>query len=333
MMYMNTYLSKIVLKVENVHETKWEIMEQRQDELLKALRSMDQRVVTLEQQNREMTKKIEELTQENKQMKRQMSATRIHPEKVTSAETFTQHVSLGCVSDVLTLYCPDNRTIFTTSGIYGQYAYPCAADCCAPNPLDDCGEIVEENRLEDWLAIKYYCDNKTSCEYENGGSPIDQCEEGYIADYLQIFYDCLPHDVDAPVGFSANANTGAPTTYSVGEIVVFDGLISNLGGHYNPASSTFTCPYDGVYMFNVNLRAYADDRIDAELYLNDSQLANMMAYADGTTWLYAPASSLVITSCESGDVVWVRCNVEGNLHATWRHNTFSGYLLQMKTID
>ena len=93
----------------------------------------------------------------------------------------------GCVSDVIRLSCVAG-VIYVTNAKYGMYSTPCTG-CCPPNATD-CTELVSENRPEDWVSLKYQCDNKTSCEFQYRGSVIDQCQEGYIADYMDIDYDC-----------------------------------------------------------------------------------------------------------------------------------------------
>ena len=96
------------------------------------------------------------------------------------------------MSDVISLTCPANRTIFVVSAVYGQYLYACADACCAPHPIDDCQQDVEETRESDWIALKVTCDNQTSCDYQYLGAGINDCEVDYVADYMRVFYTCLP---------------------------------------------------------------------------------------------------------------------------------------------
>ena len=51
---------------------------------------------------------------------------------------------------------------------------------------------VSDNQPQDWLALKVLCDNETQCEYQYMGSVIESCEPEYIADYMSIYYTCLP---------------------------------------------------------------------------------------------------------------------------------------------
>ena len=109
--------------------------------------------------------------------------------------TFT---SLACYGNIMFMSCPDNRTINVTSGLYGQYAhiadYNCTDDCCPPSPRDDCVEDMLTSNPQDLLGIKLLCDDQQSCDFEYQGTLINGCMEGYIADYMQMFYNCLPRE-------------------------------------------------------------------------------------------------------------------------------------------
>ena len=103
--------------------------------------------------------------------------------------------ALACYTGLVSLSCPAGRTINATSAVYGQYIYPhsftCPNTCCPPNPQHDCTESVYDNSPQDWLAIKLLCDGQESCEFEYLGSAISSCQEGYIADYIHVFFNCL----------------------------------------------------------------------------------------------------------------------------------------------
>ena len=104
------------------------------------------------------------------------------------------------------LSCPAGRTINATSAVYGQYIYPhgfaCPNDCCPPNPVYDCTELVYDNTPSDWLAIKLLCDGQESCEFNYVGTGFrDSCDVGNFADYTQVFYNCLPREFTAQYTF------------------------------------------------------------------------------------------------------------------------------------
>ena len=68
--------------------------------------------------------------------------------------------------------------------------------------------------------------------------------------YISVF---ISDDDHAPVGFSTYATTSEQ--YSPGEVVVFSEVISNIGNRYDPNTSKFTCPYNGLYLFILNMNA------------------------------------------------------------------------------
>ena len=101
-----------------------------------------------------------------------------------------QQTDFGCFSQLITLWCFDGGVINVTDAYYGQYSESCDGECCMPDQVDDCRVSVLDNRPSDWVGLKLTCDNRTSCSYEYLGSAIDECEENYLADYMQIYYDC-----------------------------------------------------------------------------------------------------------------------------------------------
>ena len=93
--------------------------------------------------------------------------------------------------DVLYLACPSGRTIEVASAVYGMYAKFCT-NCCTPDSQHDCTELVAKNSPTQWVILKTTCDNKTGCSYQYEGAVISKCQLITPADYLHIFYKCLP---------------------------------------------------------------------------------------------------------------------------------------------
>ena len=69
----------------------------------------------------------------------------------------------------------------------------CSSQCCPPNPID-CTEVVSENDQAEWLALKYACDNQTTCNYLFRGAVFveEACGTGEDVQYLNVYYSCLP---------------------------------------------------------------------------------------------------------------------------------------------
>ena len=160
----------------------------------------------LSRQNDEHKQNVRRLTDELNILKQNQAAA-VNCQQTTlppspKPDTRSQFTAFACTFDLTTLSCPSGRTILATSAVYGRYDKTCDDDCCAPNPKDDCTELVEENSPSDWLAIQALCDGQTSCEFENPGTVLDDCSD-QPSDYLQLFYDCLPDDETEPVAFTA----------------------------------------------------------------------------------------------------------------------------------
>ena len=106
-----------------------------------------------------------------------------------------QFVSFGCINDLISLSCPDNRSISVTGAYFGDYHYAsnCGSECCPPHPIDDCTEYVPVSQPSEWVALKYTCDNQTDCEYQYRGTTFAfNCTIGNGAPYMEIFYNCVP---------------------------------------------------------------------------------------------------------------------------------------------
>ena len=129
------------------------------------------------------------------------------------------------------------------------------------------------------------------------------------------------------VGFTVYADLNA--YYDTGELVVFNGVTSNIGGHFQPATSSFLCPITGVYYFSLAVSNVNDDNgIHAHLMIEDQILASVRGTALGT---YNQGTNSAITTCERGQSVWVQvacCDdqrVFGS--ATYKYSSLSGFLV------
>ena len=229
-------------------------------------------------------------------------------------DTRSQFTAFACTNDIVRLSCPGNRTILTVSADYGQYSSEVTecTECCSHNPLHDCTELVEENRPNDWLAIQALCDNQNSCEFENLGTAIDECEDGYLSDYMQLFYDCLPDDQTGPVAFTAYANTGNTTLYSYGDIMVFNEVLANAGGHYSTATSSFICPWHGLYLLSVNTQGDYSEYLPIQLVRNNVYIG--LIVIDDISGARNRGSTTIVTECDRGDILWVRAAANGVIY-------------------
>ena len=129
------------------------------------------------------------------------------------------------------------------------------------------------------------------------------------------------------VGFTVYADAHA--YYDLGEVVVFNGVTSNIGGHFQPATSSFLCPVTGVYYFSLAVSNVNDDNnIHAHLMLENQILASVRAAALGT---YNQATNSAIITCEMGQTVWVQATASDEQRVfgdpNYRLSSFSGFLV------
>ena len=238
-------------------------------------------------------------------------------------DTRSQFTAFACTLDIVIVSCASNRTILITSGVYSRYLKT-YDECYSPNPIDDCSESVEEARPSDWLAIKALCDGQESCQFENAGAFLDKCSDD-VSDYMQLFYDCLPDDETGPVAFTAWANTGSSTSYIAGDTIVFNEVLTNAGGHYNAATSSFVCPWDGVYLMSVYVTLARDATTDIDLWRNKVYLAGMRI--DDISEVYSRGGTTIVTECNRGDILWVSNAMDTTVQAAYRRTLFTGHML------
>ena len=228
-------------------------------------------------------------------------------------DTRSQFTAFACTFDNVTMVCPTGRTILTTSAVYGVYDTPDSActGCCAPNPQFDCTELVEGARPSDWLAIQALCDGQEACQFQNFGTGLIGCESE-SSDYMQLFYDCLPDDETGPVAFAAYANTGYQTSYSQGDITVFNEVLTNAGGHYNADTSSFICPWHGVYLVSVNIQGHDSDYINIHLKRNAVDIGYLVI--DNISGAVNRGSTTIVIECDRGDILWVMAGYTGGIY-------------------
>ena len=221
----------------------------------------------------------------------------------------------------MTLSCSTGRNISITKAQWGKYALTCS-NCCPPHPQRDCTVDMETKEPDLFGYIKNQCDGKQTCDLGYIAFLLNDCELEYFADYLQTFYDCLPFDTTEPIGFSAKLNGNVILNQY--EIIPFDDVLSNFGGHYSTKTYSFTCPVHGVYTFSLALNQYNNDQIQAILYQNSNELIRSLA--DNGVYRNS-ATSTVIIECNAGDQVFVSVNYGGYFDGVTSPCHFTGYLL------
>ena len=131
------------------------------------------------------------------------------------------------------------------------------------------------------------------------------------------------------VGFTAYATEDR--VYDFFETVVFDGVVTNRGGYYNPLTSSFICPLDGVYMFFITL--HADVSSVRVTITRNADVDLTLPWARTTTGGEVNhGSNMVVSECRLGDVIWSRVEFVGYDRVLYTDDkkitTFSGVLVR-----
>ena len=126
------------------------------------------------------------------------------------------------------------------------------------------------------------------------------------------------------VAFTAIATT--ERYYGKDDIVLFDAAVSNFGGHYNTVTSTFVCPYSGVYLFSISVYSIEGVTLYLEFMKNNAVMIDIMSY-DET--IGSNSGAVFILECEVGDIIWVKCDSDNDAMESdgTRRSHFSGVLL------
>ena len=141
-------------------------------------------------------------------------------------------------------------------------------------------------------------------------------------------FSCSDDDITEAIGFTAYA--AEDRFYSFYETVLFDAIVSNRGGYYNPLTSSFICPLNGIYMFFITLNTdYSSVR--ATITRNSDDLT--MTWARTTVpGEFNHGSNMAVTECNIGDVIWSRVEFTGYDRIVYTGDkpvtTFSGVLVR-----
>ena len=182
-------------------------------------------------------------------------------------------------------------------------------------------ETVEPTVFE---LIKLECDGQQSCDLDFIAYVVSECEVDYYADYEQVFYDCLPFDMTEAIGFSVRLSLNIDLVQY--EVIPFEDVISDFGGHYNMNTYAFTCPVHGVYMFSMSISQVDRSQIQGVLYHNNVPVSRKVADAEG---FRDSASTTVVIECNTGDQVFVMVGQGGRFQGDENASAcdFTGYLL------
>ena len=133
-------------------------------------------------------------------------------------------------------------------------------------------------------------------------------------------------------GFSASLDHDIDTT-TTDQVIVFNKVILNEGGYYDPGMGVFTCPWDGVYDISFFVSTRTEDKsskyIWARLQVNDRIIA--MGVVDVyNQWQDLQGGNRVFVRLEEGDKVMVIAQRGSGSHiegSSYVDSTFSAVYL------
>ena len=133
-----------------------------------------------------------------------------------------------------------------------------------------------------------------------------------------------PISESSAVGFTASPMV--ERSYDADETVLFDDVLTNIGGAYDAASSVFTCPINGLYLFSMTLHADNDGYAQAGIEKEGQRLVN--AFADKHADAATSSSNQALVQCLAGERVSVTTHSRtGQMLYAFSYSTFSGMLV------
>lgn len=127
------------------------------------------------------------------------------------------------------------------------------------------------------------------------------------------------------VGFSSYLT--ADLGISNGQKIRFDSTLYNYGNFYSTYSGIFTCPYDGVYLFNYFIASRNNVELDVKLLVN-GVLQNRAIAESKETYHDTQGGNAAILKLNKNDQVWIGASEYGSIIVgRWRYSTFSGLLV------
>ena len=110
-----------------------------------------------------------------------------------------------------------------------------------------------------------------------------------------------------------------------GEIVEFTDVVTNIGNAYSSATSTFTCPYSGMYVFRYHMMSISNI---CGVRLNKDSNPLFGAYSSEVSAIWLSSSNSMYVECDEGSEITVRAYKSGSCHGeTNELSSFSGQFL------
>ena len=116
--------------------------------------------------------------------------------------------------------------------------------------------------------------------------------------------------------------------YRRGDVVPFNDIVLNAGGHFSRTTHSFVCPIDGLYVFSVSFTTRTGYINYLRLRKNSAEVSDIYAYDDDSSNSRGTGSVSIVLECSKYDDVRVVTGVSGNMYAVRNIvHMFSGFLL------
>ncbi|XP_033754782.1 uncharacterized protein LOC117337777 [Pecten maximus] len=148
-------------------------------------------------------------------------------------------------------------------------------------------------------------------KYEGGAIKKINARVDTTTDSMIAFHAILTHIIPDP---------------ATDHIILFDKIVTNIGGHFRPKSGVFTCVEVGVYHFSWMIKVNYNQFMITELVRNGVVIGTGTS-GDDAYWTTGSASA--ITMLAPGDEVWVRVTANhaagADIYPTF--TMFNGFLI------
>ena len=121
--------------------------------------------------------------------------------------------------------------------------------------------------------------------------------------YLVFLIYFVSDDDTGYVAFTAVATKDREN--EIGDIVMFDSAISNIGDFYNTDTSSFICPFDGVFSFSTSFYSGIEHNVYIAIMLDSFEV--IRGYVPYSENEYTHGNSTIVMECKAFERVWTKC--------------------------
>ncbi|XP_052101360.1 complement C1q subcomponent subunit C-like [Mytilus californianus] len=147
------------------------------------------------------------------------------------------------------------------------------------------------------LASLVYCGNVVLCH-----------EKELVEDLLNIIFKLKKNGSYGAGRLAVPAFTvtlSKDLTPQVNQIIKFDSVKTNIGGHYSPSTGIFTAPRNGLYMISATTRANGSNYLHCEMQVNGEMKEKLFGTSAST------GTANAVLQLKKGDNVFIKKDHRG----------------------